>query len=239
MKNIAIITAGGSGKRIKSKIKKQFIEIMGRPLLFWTIDKFVDHPDINQIIVTLPQDEIKIYKTLIEKEYRDFAISIIAGGKQRQDSVYNALALCSENTNLVLIHDGVRPFISQDEISKLIKKAQHKEAVIPVSKVKNTIKKIKQDKVIKTIQREDLVNVFTPQIFQYKLIKQCHDKAKKIGIYCTDDAALLEHFGYIVSTLECSSHNFKITDQFDLEIAKFILKNSLLKESKIRHDKQD
>ena len=232
MKNIAIITAGGSGKRIKSKIKKQFIEIMGRPLLFWTIDKFADHPDINQIIITLPQDELKIYKTLIEKEYRDFAISIIAGGKQRQDSVYNALISCTENTELVLIHDGVRPFISQDEISKLIKKAQQNKAVIPISKVKNTIKKIKQDKVITTVQREDLVNVFTPQVFQYKLIKKCHNDAKKIDLYCTDDAALLEHFGHSVYVLECSSYNIKITDPFDLEIAKFMLKNNLIKEEK-------
>ncbi len=228
MKIIAIITAGGSGERIKSEKKKQFIEIMNRPLLFWTIDKFADHPDINRIIITLPQDEIEIYKTIIEREYNGFPISIIAGGKMRQDSVYNALALCPEDTDLVLIHDGVRPFISQNSISGLIKKAQQKKAVIPVSKVKNTIKKIEQDKVITTVTREDIINAFTPQVFQYKLIKQCHDEAKKIDLYCTDDAALLEHFGHTVYTLECSSHNIKITDQFDLEIAKFIIKNNLL-----------
>lgn len=232
MKNIAIITAGGSGTRIKSKKKKQFIEIMNRPLLFWTIDKFAGHSDINRIIITLPQDEIEIYKTIIEREYNGFPISFIAGGKLRQDSVYNALALCPEDTDLVLIHDGVRPFISKNSISNLIKKAQKKKAVIPVSKIKNTIKKIKLDKVITTIPREDLINAFTPQVFQYKLIKQCHDEAKKIDLYCTDDAALLEHFGYTVYILECSSHNIKITDQFDLEIAEFILKNNLLKEGK-------
>ncbi len=228
MKNIAIITAGGSGLRIKNKIKKQFIEIMNRPLLFWTIDKFADHPEIDQIIITLPQEEIENYKTIIEKEYQNSSISIIAGGKQRQDSVYNALVSCPVNTELVLIHDGVRPFISQDEISKLIKKAQQNKAVIPISKVKNTIKKIKQDKVITTVQREDLVNVFTPQVFQYKLIKKCHNDAKKIDLYCTDDAALLEHFGHSVYVLECSSHNIKITDPFDLEIAKLILENNLI-----------
>ena len=230
MKNVAIITAGGSGTRIKSKKKKQFIEIMDRPLLFWTIDKFAGHPEINQIIITLPQEEIKVYTTIIEKEYQDFKILIIAGGKQRQDSVYNALTICPEDTDLVLIHDGIRPFVAQDSISNLIKKAQQKKAVIPVSKVKHTIKKIKQDKVITTVPRKDLVNAFTPQVFQYKLIKQCHDDAKKVDLYCTDDAALLEHFGYPVYILECSSHNIKITDQFDLEIAKFILKNNLLKE---------
>ena len=232
MKNIAIITAGGSGTRIKNKKKKQFIKIMNRPLLFWTIDKFAGHPEIDQIIISLPQDEITIYKDTIEKEYQDSSISIIAGGKQRQDSVYNALNLCPEDTDLVLIHDGVRPFISQTVISNLIKKAQLKKAVIPVSKVINTIKDIKQDKVLETVPREDLVNVFTPQVFQYKLIKQCHEDAKKIDLNCTDDAALLEHFGHSVYVLECSSHNIKITDPFDLEIAKFILKNSIIKEEK-------
>jgi len=232
MKNIAIITAGGSGLRIKSNKKKQFIEIMDRPLLFWTIDKFAGHPDINQIIIILPQDEIENYKTIIEKEYKDFPISIITGGHQRQDSVYKALSNCPEDTDLVLIHDGVRPFISKGDISNLIKKAHQKKAVIPISKVKNTIKKIYQDEVLQTIHREDLVNALTPQVFQYKLIKLCHYEAKKVGLYCTDDAALIEHFGYPVHTLECSSHNFKVTDPFDLEIAEFILINNLIKEEK-------
>ena len=232
MKNIAIITAGGSGTRIKSEKKKQFIEIMDRPLLFWTIDKFASHPDIKQIIITLPKDEIEIYKTIIEKEYQNSSILLIAGGKQRQNSVYNALVTCSKDTDLVLIHDGVRPFISQIDISNLIKKARQRKAVIPVSKVKNTIKKIEQDKVVTTVQREYLVNAFTPQVFQYKLIKQCHGNAKKIDLYCTDDAALLEHFGHTVYTLECSSHNFKITDPFDLEIAKFIIENNFLGENR-------
>ncbi len=228
MKNVAIITAGGSGIRIKSDKKKQFIKIMDRPLLFWTIDKFAGHPDINQIIITLPQDEIDSYKTIIETEYHNFSISVTVGGKQRQDSVYNALAFCAKDTDIVLIHDGVRPFISQNEISNLIKKAQQKKAVIPVNKVKNTIKKITQDKVITTVQRDDLVNALTPQVFHYNLIKLCHEDAKKIALYCTDDAALVEHFGYSVYTLECSSYNFKITDQFDMKIAEIILKNNIL-----------
>ena len=104
--------------------------------------------------------------------------------------------------------------------------------MIPVSKIKNTIKKIEQEKVITTLPREDLVNAFTPQVFQYKLIKQCHEEAKKINLYCTDDAALLEHFGHSVYTFECSSNNFKVTDQLDLEFAKFILQKNILGDTK-------
>ena len=232
MKNIAIITAGGSGTRIKSKTKKQFLEITGRPLLFWTIDKFVFHSEIDQIIITLPKNEIEDFRIKIEEEYNDIPIFIAAGGNQRQDSVYNAIDACPIDTDLVLIHDGVRPFISQADISNLLKKAFLKKAVIPVSKVKNTIKKIDQDKISETIPRDDLVNSFTPQVFQYKLIKQCHEEAKKINLYCTDDAALLEHFGHTVYTLVCSSHNFKVTDQVDLQIAKLIIENNILGDNK-------
>jgi len=232
MKNIVIITAGGSGTRIKSKTKKQFIEIMNRPLLFWTIDKFMHHPKIDQIIITLPNSEIENYKKVIEQEYKTNSISIIAGGMQRQDSVYNALLICPEDTDFVLIHDGVRPFISKNEISNLMKKAYSKHAVLPVYKVKNTIKKVCEDKVLETILRDNLVNVLTPQVFQYKLIKQCHEKAKGINLYCTDDAALLEYFGYPVYTLKCSSINFKITDKIDLEFATYLIQNNLIKEKK-------
>jgi len=232
MKNIAIITSGGSGTRIKSKTKKQFLEISGRPILFRTIDRFADHPDISQIIITLPKDEIEFYQAYIQKEYKDYPISILAGGEQRQDSVYIAITACPNDTDLVFIHDGVRPFVSQDDISSLVKKTLQKKAVIPVSKVKNTIKRIYQDEILETIPRDDLVNAFTPQVFQYSLIKQCHEKAKQDGLYCTDDASLLEHYGHSVYTLECSSHNFKITDKVDLQIAKLIIENNILGDNK-------
>ncbi len=146
--------------------------------------------------------------------------------------MYNALTVCPADSDLVLIHDGVRPFISQNEITELIKVANQKKAVIPVSKIKNTVKKINQNKVLLTVPREDLVNAFTPQVFQYKLIKQCHEEAKKINLYCTDDAALLENFGHTIYTIECSSTNFKVTDQLDLEFAKYLIQNNLIKEKK-------
>lgn len=230
MKNIVIITAGGSGTRILSKKKKQFINIKGRPLLFWTIDKFASHPEIDQIIIVLPQNDIVSYKDLLEKEYPKTHINVIAGGNKRQQSVYNALNYCPKDTGLVLIHDGVRPFVSQNEISQLIAKAHIKKSVIPVVKVKNTIKKIEQDKIVKTFLRDDLVTALTPQIFQYEIIKQCHLDAKNLSTYFTDDASLLEYFGHTVFTLECSANNFKITDLFDLEIAKHIIENNLLGE---------
>ena len=226
-KNIAVITAGGIGKRLISPTKKQFIKIKGRPLLFWTVDKFVFHEEIDEIIITLPQDEIDVYSKLIIKEYPQRKIKIITGGNLRQDSVYNALLACPKDTSYVLIHDAVRPFITKKEISQLLISVKEKKAVVPVSKMKNTIKKIRNSRITNTVPRENLVSALTPQVFSYELIRECHQKAKNEKLYFTDDAAILEHFGYDVWTLECGEHNFKITDSYDLKIAKYIIENDI------------
>ncbi len=226
-RNIAIITAGGIGKRLIGHTKKQFIKIKGRPLLFWTLDKFVFNEEIDDIIITLPQDEIDVYSKLIMEEYPKKRIKIIPGGKQRQDSVYNSLLACPEDTGYVLIHDAVRPFITKNEISQLLTLIKEKNAVIPVSKIKNTIKKIENGRVVNTVPRDNLVSALTPQVFSYKLILECHQKAKNEKLYFTDDAAILEYFGYDVWTLECGEHNFKITDSYDMKITKYIIENDI------------
>jgi len=230
MKNInkrirVIITAGGSGKRFQSKTRKQFLEISGRPLLFWTIDKFYHHPEISSVLIALPEDEFERSKKQISKEFPE--IDFIVGGKERQDSVYNALLQCPVDTDYVLIHDGVRPFISEQEISQLIRKVQTQKAVAIVSRMKNTIKEIDKEKIIKTIPRENLVNALTPQVFDFQLIKKYHQQAKAENLYFTDDAAILEHFGEPVFYVEGSSKNFKITELIDYEIATIIIEQNL------------
>ena len=226
-RNIAIITAGGIGKRLIGQTKKQFIKIKGRPLLFWTVDKFVFHEEISEMIITLPQDEIYTYFKLIINEYPKKKIKIITGGNQRQDSVYNALLACPKDTSYVLIHDAVRPFVTKKEISQLLILVKEKKAVVPVSKMKNTIKKIKNSRIANTVSREDLASALTPQVFSYEIIMECHQKAKIEKLYFTDDAAILEHFGYDVWTLEYGEHNFKITDSYDLKIARYIIENDI------------
>jgi 2-C-methyl-D-erythritol 4-phosphate cytidylyltransferase len=223
-KVVAIITAGGSGKRLQTKIKKQFLHVHGRPLLFYTLDKFIEHPQIDDVIITLPQTELDEFQKVIDQEYPAKRITCILGGTERQDSVFNALSACPFDTEIVLIHDGVRPFIKAEEISDLIKIAENDKAVIPVSKIKNTIKKIDNGKILKTIPREDLVSALTPQVFQYKLILEMHKKAKSEELNFTDDAAILEHYGIPVSALETSAQNIKITDAFDLKLAEILLK---------------
>ncbi|MBC8415969.1 MAG: 2-C-methyl-D-erythritol 4-phosphate cytidylyltransferase [Candidatus Cloacimonetes bacterium] len=229
-RNIAIITAGGIGKRLIGQTKKQFIKIKGRPLLFWTVDKFVFHEEIDEIIITLPQDEIDVYSKLIMEEYPQKKIKLIPCGNLRQDSVYNALLACPENTLYVLIHDAVRPFVTKKEISQLLVLVKEKQVVIPISKIKNTVKQIENGRIVNTEPRENLASALTPQVFSYELIMECHRKAKNEKLYFTDDAAILEHFGYDVWVLECGEHNFKITDSYDMKIAKHIIENDILSE---------
>lgn len=227
MKIATIITAGGMGKRVGGNTKKQFLEIEGRPLLFRTIDNFVNIPHISKIIITLPTDEINIFESKIINEYPESDIRIVAGGKERQDSVFNALTACDNNTDFVLIHDGVRPFISELEITKILNLVKIKDAVLPVSAMKNTIKKIEDNKVVTTIPRENLVNALTPQAFKYKIILQCHEKAKKSEMQFTDDTAILEHYGFPVHIIYTSEMNFKITNVDDLKMAEMMIKNGV------------
>ena len=225
---VAIITAGGKGKRLKTEIKKQFLCIKERPLLFWTIDNFARHSQIDEIIVALPREDIKIYHDQIYSEFTQSNISVVPGGPERQDSVCNAIHACHPKTDIVLIHDGVRPFVSEKEISDLIKIALYSKAVIPISKIKNTIKEIKNEHIIKTVNRGNLASALTPQVFDYNLIKTLHENAKIEELYFTDDAAILEHYGHLVSVYESESFNLKITAKIDFEIARNIIENKLI-----------
>lgn len=223
--NVALITAGGKGRRLSDKFKKQFVLIKNRPLIFWTIDKFVCSAKLEKIIITLPKTETKEYKDLIEKEYPDGDIEVICGGEKRQDSVLKGLRTCPETTNFVLIHDGVRPFVTTQEIDKLVDFVKEKKGAIPVCTPKNTIKRVKSSRVVQTLDRSKLVNVLTPQAFSFPLILRLHKRAKQEGLYFTDDAAILEYYGFQVFTLETSSQNFKITDKADLKMAELLIKN--------------
>ena len=157
MKNIAIITAGGSGKRLPGKTKKQFVTIAGRPLLFWTLDKFVGHSQIAEIIITLPEEETSFFAEKIQAEFPEKEFIFLTGGKERQESVRKALRKSPSDSDFVLIHDGVRPFVSEKEITRLLEIAKKNEAVIPVARMKDTVKKVSADKIIATIPRENLV----------------------------------------------------------------------------------
>ncbi|OPX27305.1 MAG: 2-C-methyl-D-erythritol 4-phosphate cytidylyltransferase [Candidatus Cloacimonas sp. 4484_140] len=229
MNNYAIITAAGSGQRMNFSKKKQFIEIEGKPILLHTLDKFIKAQCFDSIIITCPVSDVGFLEDLLFSKfnYERNRISIIPGGKRRQDSVYNALKIIGETTEIVAIHDSVRPFVKVSEIVESIELAKKYGAVTLAHHVKNTIKQVENNQVIKTLDRKNLWEIHTPQTFRVKLIKKAHDFAKSKNLSVRDDAELVEILGHTVHVIKGSPYNIKITDPFDLIFAKLLFKKAL------------
>lgn len=224
-KVVSVILAGGKGKRMGAEVSKQFIEINGKPIIYYTLKAFEECKGIDEIILVLPKDEIDYFKREIEPRF-DFKISkIIEGGKERQDSVYNALNSI-EDCDIVLIHDGARPFVSDRIITEGINFAKEFKAVAPGVMPKDTIK-VKDDYGIseQTLNREKLVAVQTPQIFDYNLILSCHEKVKLQNMGVTDDTMVVEAFGNKVFLYDGEYTNIKITTPEDLVLGEYLSKN--------------
>jgi 2-C-methyl-D-erythritol 4-phosphate cytidylyltransferase len=227
--NSVIIPAAGRGKRMGSKVSKQYLEIGDKPIIVHTIEKFVQSEDINEIIVVTAQEELDFFKNQIISKYNlNKNLKIVAGGKERQESVYNGLKSISHKTDIVLIHDGARPFVSIDEIEKSIQGARRYGACVIGVKVKDTIKVCNDEGYIEsTPKRERLWAVQTPQSFQTSIIMNAHKKAEEENFLGTDDASLVERIGYRIKMIEGKYQNIKITTADDLTIGEAILKNSI------------
>lgn len=214
----AIILAGGKGKRMGYPISKQFIELKGKPIIYYTIKKFTENRNIDNIIIVLPSDEIEYFKENILEKYSLNITKIVEGGKERQDSVYNALKSIEDtDTDIVLIHDGARPFISNKIIDDGIKYADIYGACAPGVMPKDTIKiKNKNNFSIDTPNRANLVSIQTPQVFKFNEILECHKKIQMSQEVVTDDTMVVEKYGYNVYLYDGEYTNIKITTPEDL-----------------------
>ena len=221
----AIILAGGKGKRMRSAISKQFIDIKGKPIIYYTLKKFSENKKIDNIIVVLPEDEVKYFKENILKKYELRINKIVIGCKERQDSVYNALkSLKNSSTDIVLIHDGARPFISERIINEGIKFAEIYGAAAPGVMPKDTIK-VKNEKnfSVDTPNRANLVSIQTPQVFKFDEILECHEKIRYNGKMVTDDTMVVEKYGYSVYLYDGEYTNIKVTTPEDLILAERLI----------------
>jgi 2-C-methyl-D-erythritol 4-phosphate cytidylyltransferase len=226
----AIVLAAGRGLRFKSKISKPLIKINSKPIIIYCLNILSKHPDIKDIIVVANS---KNTGSIISKiiQYRIGKIrDVVLGGRRRQDSVVKALEVIDRRTDLILIHDGVRPFIAQETISSLIKEAKKSGAAIAGIPIKATIKKVKSQKskvkslfVERTISRDNLWEIQTPQVFKKELIMEAYKKFNNREV--TDDASLIEKLGARVKIVMGSYFNIKITTPEDLGLAEAIAKN--------------
>lgn len=223
--NSAIILSGGRGKRMGADISKQFISINDKPILYYTIKKFMENELIDEIILVLPKDEIEYCKKEVLYKNKLRVDKIVEGGDERQDSVLNGLNAI-EKTDIVLIHDGARPFVTDKIIADGIKAAKKFKAAAPGVMPKDTIKVKDINGLSKeTLKREELIAVQTPQIFDYNLILECHNKVKENNIKVTDDTMVVETFGHKVFLYDGEYTNIKITTPEDLILARYLADN--------------
>ena len=221
----AIVLAGGRGKRMGSAQSKQYIDLNGRPILYYTLNRFIDNKNIDKIILVIPEDELEFCQKEVLDKYKLKVDEIALGGKERQDSVYNGLKKAGES-DVVLIHDGARPFVSEKIIDDGIRFAKLYGAAAPGVMPKDTIK-VKNNKgfSVETPNRNNLVAVQTPQVFNYKMILECHEKVKEKKLEVTDDTMVVELFGNDVYLYDGEYTNIKITTPEDLILARYLVES--------------
>ena len=222
-----LIPAAGAGRRMGAGTNKQYLELADRPLLARTLDVFEQHSLIDSIILIVSPAEIAYCKEEIvtRGNYRK-VMAVIAGGAERQDSVYCGLQACqADDDDLILIHDGARPLVSAEIIDRVLDSVQQHAACLTAVPVKDTVKVVQDDCVVATPERATLWLAQTPQAFRYRLIRSAHDRAAEQGVRATDDAQLAEWAGAKVRVVQGEYRNLKITTPEDLEVAERLLAN--------------
>lgn len=221
----ALIPAAGYGTRMGSVQNKQFMLLNGKPVLIHTLEVFAGEALISDVIVITREDEVEYCKDLLQKYSFSKKVTVVAGGKERQHSVWNGLQHVPDECNIVVIHDGARPLLLPQILHVALQTAQSYPAVVVGVPVKDTIKKVGTDGiVISTPERAGLWAIQTPQIFAKDIVVKAYSQAWEKGILATDDSALVEALGEKVKILQGSYENIKITTPEDILFAEAILK---------------
>lgn len=225
MNKAAVIVAGGTGSRMQSDLPKQFIEIKGKPIIIYTIEKFLLAFETIELVVVCHKDFIDLLANLLEKHNISKKIKITEGGISRfYSSFYGLNAIENPPNKIVAIHDAARPFVTVKLIRNLFSSAAWQKSAIPVIEVTNTIRSIKKDNSSKHIDRTNLRKVQTPQCFVLQDIKAAYQFAiNNNKVQFTDDASVFEFAGNTVFLNEGQINNYKITSPFDLQLAELLL----------------
>lgn len=222
----AIIVAGGMGKRLGKEIPKAFVPIGDKELFMYSAEIFDDMKIFNEIIIVVPETAIEETKKKTAKFTTK--VIVVAGGKERHNSVENGINNASGET--VLVHDAARPFISKELVAGLIENYKNTDfsGVISANLVVDTIRKFHGDLCGKTINRDELISVGTPQVFNKEILLDCFSKIEISDSIPTDEAMLVQNFGYEVGWVKGSKLNFKVTTPEDMILAEAIVKNKVL-----------
>ncbi len=220
-----IMPAAGLSLRMGADVRKPFIMIGEKPIFFYTLEKFYKLKRVKEIIFVVNQKDLNTVKEKWTDELKKYKVAkVIAGGERRQDSISNGLSLLDPDTNIILIHDAVRPLVHTEEIEAVIKSTEENGAAIVASPMKLTVKKVDSSlKISKTVPRHDLWMAQTPQGFKRDLILNAYEKIKDSNVEYTDDAEVLEKAGHTVKIVSGSYDNIKITTREDLRLAESLL----------------
>lgn len=218
-----VILAAGVGKRMNSTTPKQFLKLKGKPILIHTLETFEKHPRISQITLVTNQDSFEQVDNMLREYSLQKVKQVVMGGEERQDSVYAGVKVTQ--TELVLVHDAVRAFVTPGEISALIRAVNENQPAATLAvPVKDTIKKVNQAGLVEeTLNRQELWSIQTPQMFERSLLLKAHQQAAVDGVFATDDAMLVELLGNSVKIVRGEYTNIKITTPDDIFLGEAIL----------------
>ncbi len=223
MNALAIIPAAGVGLRMGGETPKQFLSLEGVPIFVHTLRKFVAVESVHEIILGLRPEEMERVGKEVDRERFTKPVRLVEGGVSRQETVGRALAQAPPGTELVLVHDAVRPFVELDLIHRVAEAAEKNGAAILAIPSVDTVKQVERQTILGTIPRERIVLAQTPQAFRYEIIKEAFDRAAADGFYGTDESSLVERLGRSVAVIMGSDRNIKITKPSDLPLARLYI----------------
>jgi 2-C-methyl-D-erythritol 4-phosphate cytidylyltransferase len=225
--NTAIIVAAGTGSRFSASQPKQFVEILGKPIIIHTLERFEACPQVDEIVLVLSLDGCREFANIVGHQAITKLRIVATGGKTRAESVRNGLNKVNADTaKIVVVHDGARPLVSVDEITRTIERAAETGAACLVAEVTDTIKEIDGDRIVGTVDRKRLRRALTPQTFRYDILRQAFDGAD-LSEDVTDECYLVEKIGLKIATVEGSSRNIKITRVEDIALAEKLVKENV------------
>jgi 2-C-methyl-D-erythritol 4-phosphate cytidylyltransferase len=215
-----VIPAGGVGTRFGARLPKQFVRLGRAPILTETVGHFTRHPAVIAIVVAAPEIHVERTRRALARVTRRAPVTVVQGGGMRQDSVWLALQAVPRDADVVVVHDAVRPLITRRLIDAVVGAAAEAGAAICAMPITETVKRVRQDVVETTLDRSELWAVQTPQAFRAALLREAHEKARRDGVVCTDDAMLVERLGHPVRVVRGLAENVKITTPDDLRRAR-------------------
>ena len=225
-----LIPAAGKGSRMAHSVKKPYLEVAQKPILAHTIQRFEQNSAVDAIFVIVDQaDFSECHATVLQPYAFTKVQKLVGGGETRQMSVYNGIRALSADVDFVIVHDGVRPFVTDEVIFACLAAADECGAAVAAVPVKDTIKIANTDRfIVETLAREQLWAVQTPQVFRKSLLEEAHQAAEARQLTATDDASLVEQLGFPVKLVKGSYANVKITTPVDLQIAEVLLSDATL-----------